>query len=85
MKQKPGWETFLVAFQLPAFGTDGLYNKEIKRMLVSTQGGASDAKAACSEYHPGCRIIAVLDRLSRSAGLEDDLVNKAVEKLGGYK
>ena len=85
MKQTTKWETFLVVYQMPVFGTDGLYNKEIKRMLVSTQGGVSDAKAACTKYHPGCRIVVVLDRLSRSSDLEVKLINKAVEKLGGYK
>lgn len=85
MKQTTGWETFLVAFQLPIFGTDGLYNKETKSMLISTQGGARDAKVACTKYHPGCRIVAVLDRLSRTAGLEEEIINKEVEKLGGYK
>lgn len=85
MEQTTGWETFLVAFQMPVFGTEGLYHKEIKRMLVSTQGGADDAKEACTKYHSGCRIVVVLDRLSRSGGLEEELINKAVEKLGGYK
>jgi len=85
MKQTTGWETFLVAFQLPAFGTDGLFNKETKRMLVSTQGGRGDAKAACIKYHPGCRIVIILDQLSRSGGLEEELIQKAAEKLGGYK
>ena len=85
MNQTTGWETFLVAFQMPIFGTDGLYNKEIKRMMVCTQGGASDAKAACAKYHSGCRIVAVLDKLAISGGLEEELISKAVEKLGGYK
>ena len=85
MKKTTGWETFLVAYQTPAFGTDGLYSKEIKRMLVSTQGGVNDAKAACMKYHPGCRVVVAIDRLSVLGGLETELINKAVDKLGGYK
>lgn len=85
MKNTTRWETFLVAFQAPAFGTDGLYNKEIKHMLVSTQGGISDAKEACMKYHPGCRVVAVIDRLSVLGGLETELINKAVEELGDCK
>lgn len=81
MKKTTGWETFLVVYQTPAFGTDGLYSKELKRMLVSTQGGISDAKAACTKYHPGCRVVVAIDRLSVLGGLETRLISEALDLL----
>lgn len=61
------WEIFTVKYRLPVFGSEGEYQKETHIMIVQTKGGAEDAKKAAMQYHKGCKIDAVLDRLAAAA------------------
>lgn len=74
-------EIYTVKYQIPKFGSENEYQDELKTMMVSTEGGPNDAKAACKQYHPGCRVVAVISRMESLAGLETSKINKALETL----
>lgn len=74
-------EIFTVKYQIPKFGSENEYQDELKTMMVATGGGPNDAKAACKQHHPGCRVVAVISRVESLAGLETPKINKALETL----
>ena len=66
-KSSGKWEIFTVKYRFPVFGSDGEFQKEVHTMMIQTKGGAEDAKKAVLQYHKGCKIDAVLDRLAAIA------------------
>lgn len=82
-KSSGKWEVFTVYYQEPVFGQEGVYHKDLKVMLVSTNKGRDDAIEACEKYHRQSRVICALDKLEDiSNGDNNAIVNRVLEKKG---
>lgn len=64
------WEIFHVTYRLPKFGSDTEFQDETHEMMISTRGGRTDAKAACKQYHHGCKIEQVRSGLEVAANID---------------
>lgn len=80
------WELFHVRYRMPLFGSEGKeFRPEVMEMMVSTQGGRDDAKAACIKYHPGCKVVNVCSHIEELAGVNVSLAPKKVSSTKSKK
>lgn len=87
-KQTKGeWVVYNVRYQNAKFGTEGKeFLPEIRTFMVNTDKGPDDAREAFAKYHPGCRLIVVLDPMSTKVDAVDGSITaSALAKLEAKK
>jgi len=74
------FEIFNVTYLTPRFGAEGEFNPQEWHMMISTQGGKEDARAACEQYHKGCKVINVTTQMEDIAGVKNCVPKKGKKK-----
>lgn len=84
---KGEWVIYNIRYQTPKFGSEGKeFLPEIHTFMVSTDKGPGDAREAFTKYHPGCRLVVLLDPMSTIVDNADgSFTNAALMKLEAKK
>ncbi len=88
-KQQPEQDKcviYCIKYQSPKFGTENEFLPEVHTFIVSTNRGMDDAKAALQQYHPGSRLVVIMDpTMTKVDDADGSITKKALAKLEAKK